>query len=125
MNTTQPAKSTPYAVFLHLMMMSMTLVSIVAVITLIMQYIDLAFPDELIWYGSIYEAIRNSSSALIVAFPVFLISSSLIAKDLAESPGKKDMLIRRWLIYLAFFMIVKINRFFLACFFLDCPLVEF
>lgn len=96
-------RSTPYEVFLHLMMMSMMIVSVVSLITLLVQYIDLIFPDKLIWYGSIYDVIRNASSSLLVAYPVFLFSSWLISKDLKETPAKRGMMIRRWLIYLALF----------------------
>ena len=98
------AKSTPYQVFLHLMMMAMLYVSVISVITLMVQYIDLLFPDELIGYGGTYDGIRYSSSALIVAFSVFLLTSWMIRKVFKVHPEQREIGIRKWLIYLTLFV---------------------
>jgi len=97
-------KSTPHQVFLHFMMMAMLYVSVISLITLVLQYIDLLFPDELIWYGGVFETIRYSSSSLIVAFPIFLLSSWLIGKEFEKSLNLRQMAVRKWLIYLTLFV---------------------
>ncbi len=106
-STMSPKKhieSSPYEVFLHLMMIAMIIVSVVSLITLVVQYINLLFPDELIWYGSAYDNIRLSSSILLVSFPVFVLTSWLINKDMKDKPQLSEMGVRKWLIYLALFI---------------------
>lgn len=97
-------KSTPYQVFLHLMMMAMYYVSVVSVVTLIVQYIDLIFPDQLLSYSNAYDAIRGTSSALIVTFPVFLLCAWFIRKAFFREPNERNIAVRRWLIYLTLFV---------------------
>src|SRR3989338_8386169 len=97
-------RSTPYQVFLHLMMMAMFYVSVITLIALIVQYINLLFPDELLSYGEAYDVIRSTSSSLIVTFPVFLLTSWFIRKAFKRDPNERNMGIRRWLIYLTLFV---------------------
>lgn len=85
-------------------MMAMFYVSTISLIALIVQYIDLSFPDELLNYGGSYDVIRTSSSALIVTFPVFLLTTWVIRKEFAKNPDEKNIAIRRWLIYLTLFI---------------------
>ncbi len=102
-NTTHP-KSTPYQVFLHLMMMTMYYTVIISFVSLAVQYIDLLFPDQLIGYTGYYDVIRSSSSVLIVSFPVFLLSSWFIRKAFKTEPDERHIAIRRWLVYLTLFL---------------------
>jgi len=97
-------KSTPYQVFLHLMMMAMYYVAIISLVALAVQYIDLIFPDQLISYSGSYDAIRSFSSALLVTFPVFLLCAWIIRKAFQSQPGERHIAIRRWLIYLTLFV---------------------
>ncbi len=97
-------KSTPYQVFLHLMMMAMYYVAIISFVALVVQYIDLIFPDELIGYSGSYDVIRSTSSALLVTFPVFLLCTWFIRKDFKNQPSERNIGIRRWLIYLTLFV---------------------
>jgi len=97
-------RSTPYQVFLHLMMMAMYYVAIVSLVTLLVQYIDLLFPDQLIGYSGSYDVIRAMSSTLLVTFPVFLLTSWIIRKAFSRDPAERKIAIRRWLIYLTLFI---------------------
>ena len=49
------------------------------------------------------SAMRWSIASLIVAFPVFLYMSRLVARDIAADPNKRHSKIRRWLTYLTLF----------------------
>ena len=102
-HTSHP-RSTPYQVFLHLMMMVMYYVSVISVVTLIVQYIDLIFPDQLLSYSNAYDTIRTTSSALVVTFPVFLLCSWFIRKAFLHDPVERSIAVRRWLIYLTLFI---------------------
>jgi len=96
--------SIPHQVFLHLLMISMLYASVISLITLLIQYIDLALPDQLLYYAGTYDSIRFGSSVLLVAFPVFLLSSWLINRSQKQTPEAKDLSIRKWLIYLTLFI---------------------
>ncbi len=75
---------------------------------LIYQYIDLKFPD-ILQYGSIapsinYSLIRTALSALIVVFPVFFWVTRTLHKDVVIEPAKRDLRVRRWLLYFTVFV---------------------
>ncbi len=96
--------STPYQVFLHLMMVAMYYVASISLVTLLVQYIDLIFPDQLIGYSGSYDVIRSTSSALLVTFPFFLLTTWFIRRAFKIEPVERKIGIRRWLIYLTLFI---------------------
>lgn len=98
--------STPKDVFSYLLMIAMFYVSIVSFLTIIFQYINVLIPDVLDSYARTYQMsmIRNFSSALIVTFPVYILMSWFIGKDLIAHPNKRSLSIRKWLIYLTLFI---------------------
>ncbi len=99
------ARSTPKDVFLHLLMIVSLIGTVVSFITLWFQYINKLFPDKLdYYYESVSSAIRMSTSALLVLFPVFLLVSWLIGRDFKNNPDKLEMKIRKWLLYLTLFI---------------------
>lgn len=100
----KPHRSTPYQVFLHLMMMTMFYGSVITLIALLVQYINLLFPDQLLSYSESYDIIRSTSSALVITFPVFLLSTWLIRKAFEKNQEERNVFIRRWLIYLTLFV---------------------
>ncbi len=98
-------KSTPKDVFLHLFNIVTFYLSVVGFITLYIQYINNAFPDQLNYYFSgIANGVRWSSSVLFIAVPAYLISSWLLEKDLKATPKKRDLKLRKWLIYFTLFL---------------------
>jgi hypothetical protein len=97
--------TTPKDVFLHLLMIVTLYISVINGITLIFQYINLALPDSLdFYYRGILDTIRWSSSSLIIAFPVYVLTSRLIGNSIRKTPEKKEIGIRKWLIYLTLFV---------------------
>jgi hypothetical protein len=50
------------------------------------------------------EAIRNGIAALVIAFPIFLILSTLIGRAVAREPEKRGSAVRKWLTYLTLFV---------------------
>ena len=110
MTTFQPAddlrsRSSPRDVFIHLLLILTLYMSVVSFIALLFQYIHVALPDPLITSSrAAFQGIRWSSSVLIVAFPVFLLLSWLLEKEFARTPQKRDLKIRKWLVYLTLFL---------------------
>lgn len=75
--------------------------------TLLFQYINLAVPDSLGGsYGveSYYNLIRWTLASIIVAFPVLAWVTRFLRRDMAAFPEKRDLKIRKWLLYLTLFV---------------------
>jgi len=97
--------TTPKDVFLHLLNILTFFVSIVAFIMLYIQYISALFPDPLnFYYTSIADAVRVATSILVVAVPVFILTSWLLGRDLANNPAKRELTLRKCLVYFTLFI---------------------
>lgn len=91
----------PKNAFLHLLLIITLYISVISFIALIFQYINAILPDPLNFYlTSIYDTIRLSSATLIVSVPIFLLSSSIIGKDIQTNNALRHSGIRKWLLYL-------------------------
>lgn len=98
-------KTTPKDVFLHLFNIVTFYLSIIGFITLYIQYINVLFPDPLNYYfTSMADSVRVSTAILFIAVPAYLLSSWLLAKDLSITPEKRDLKLRKWLIYFTLFI---------------------
>jgi hypothetical protein len=99
-------KSSPKDAFMHLLAIGLLYVSVVTFISLLHQYINFIFPDLLnyYYYTGVLNTILWSTSALIVVFPTYLVLSWLLNRDIAREPEKKELRIRRWLIYFTLFI---------------------
>ncbi len=98
-------KTTPKDFFLQLGTMAALYVSAISIINLLFQTIDYAFPDKLAYYGDPYSTgIRWAIASLIIIFPLFLLLSWLGGKDFRLNPEKRELPIRKWLIYLTLFI---------------------
>jgi len=103
------SKTYPRDVFLYLL-------SIITLITVAVSlgfplygYIDIKYPDQLTdsYYWSktsTLNSIRNSMAVLMVVFPVFLWVSWFLRKNILREPQKRELKIRRWLLYLTLFI---------------------
>ena len=101
-------KNTPRDTFLYLLAVITLVASAVSFGILVYQLIDIRFPDVLqqayLSLSSYYDSIRSALAALIVVFPVFVWVSWFLRKDVVAHPEKKDLKIRRWLLYLTVFI---------------------
>ncbi|NIP14905.1 MAG: hypothetical protein GWM88_09310 [Pseudomonadales bacterium] len=91
--------------FLYLVMFTMLYVSAFNFGALLFDFINLAIPDPLDplrdGYGSFARSsIRWETSALMVAFPIFMLIAAHINKAVAGDPGRRVSGVRRWLTYL-------------------------
>lgn len=106
--TDQINKNLPRDVFLYLLSI-VTLVAIaISFGILVFQYINVYFPDLINDYyfspASYYGSIRQALATLIVIFPVYVWVSRFLKKDIQENPEKRDLKIRKWLLYLTVFV---------------------
>lgn len=93
--------------FLWLGAMVALYVFIVTFILLIHQYIQVWFPDVALEpYGSSFysETIRFAIASLIVSFPLYVWLTRMLHQDIRKNPLKKELWVRRWLVFLALFV---------------------
>ncbi len=97
-------KITPKDFFMNLLVFGALYASAVSFLALIFAYINVLFPDNLNYYSNLASEIITPSSVLMIIFPVFVLSSWLLSKDLAQYPEKKEIKFRKWLIYFTLFI---------------------
>jgi hypothetical protein len=90
--------------FLYLVMFLTLYISAVSFGTLLFQFINNWLPDPALGLNSNVSSIRFSTSALIIAFPVFYFVSWIVAKEIAKDPDKRSSKIRKWLTYITLFI---------------------
>lgn len=92
--------SSPRDAYLHLLGTLTLFISVISVLTVIFQYINLLLPDPLSFFRQgVLETIRGASSSLIVGFPIFIWVSSILQQDVVHDPAKRQLGIRKWLTY--------------------------
>lgn len=92
-------------VFSYLLMIGMLYAGVISFIALLFQYINVQFPDYLeFYYSASTEIIRGTISALVIVWPVFLLVSWMIAKDLKKDALKSNVWIRKWMLHLTIFV---------------------
>ena len=108
MELTARPKSSPKDVFLHLLAIITLYVSAGGFIALLFQYINILFPDQLNSYdsyriSSAYSTIRWAIASLIILFPAYIGVSWFLQKEYVNNPLKRELRVRRWLIYFTLF----------------------
>jgi hypothetical protein len=98
-------KSSPKDVFMHLLMIGMLYVGAFSFVSLWFDYINFLFPDALnYYYQGILDGILFATATLVVVFPVYLLLSRLLEKEMAADPEKRELRARKWLVYLTLFI---------------------
>lgn len=100
-------QSSARVVFFYLLMVAMLYSSVISTITLLFQYINVAFPDPLEGYwtrNQIFSSFNMASASLLIAFPVFLFISYKINKEISVNKEQSKLRIRHWLLYLTLFI---------------------
>jgi len=87
---------------LYLVMFAMLYLAVFSIGSLLFNYIELMFTDTLNenYFRNRSRSIRFSTSALLVAFPVFMYLAVKINKNLNIDPSHRTSAIRKWLTYL-------------------------
>ena len=92
--------------FMHLLSMIALYISAGSIIALLFQYINIYFPDALqpVYYSGTAGTIRWAMAALMIIFPIYLAVMHFLNRDYATSPEKKELKIRKWLVYFTLFV---------------------
>lgn len=101
--------------FLHLLSIVTLYVSAVGLGTVLFQVVNLYFPDLAggpdYYYptvSSIKQTLRNALSLVIVFFPVYAGTVVYLQKMYLQAPQKRDLRVRRWLVYFTLFAAIII-----------------
>ena len=98
-------KTSPKDVFLQLLSVIALYVSAGSFLTLLFQYVNIFFPDPLAgYYNAPYGAIRLAISTLVVVFPTYIWTMWLLNRSYLKVPEKRNLRIRKWLLYLTLFV---------------------
>jgi hypothetical protein len=101
---TSKPKVTPKDFFLWLGAMATLYGSAIALLTLLFNYIDRWLPDALSYGDFSSSGLRLAVSALVVVFPLYVFLTSVLHKDLRAHPEKRELWVRRWLVYATLFI---------------------
>jgi hypothetical protein len=116
-------RSTAKDVFLHLLSVGTLYVAVFSIIALLLECIDVKFPDPLDFYYTVsFDLIRQCMASLFVVWPAYILLAWLIGKDLAKTSSTHEGGIRKWLLYLTLFITsitILINLITLVSFFLN------
>ena len=99
------AKASPKDFFLYLAAIVTLYVSTWSILRLLFEIIDYTFPDRLSSYIDPYStSIRLAIASLVIIFPVYLIISRYLRVNVAREPAKRELGIRKALVYLTLFL---------------------
>lgn len=89
--------------FLHLGAIVTFYASVIALITMVFEVINYAYPKVTNGYLYYMPSISMQVATLVVAFPLFVFFSWLLQKSYAAEPALRDASIRKWLSYITLF----------------------
>lgn len=101
------SRQMPRDVFLYLLMIFALGGSAISLGIILFQFVNLFIPDvasSQCTFGGCHNAIRSALAFLVVLFPVLFFTMRFLRRDVARFPAKRDVPIRRWLLYLTLFV---------------------
>lgn len=104
--TPKRPETSPKDFFLHLLSIVTLYASAISFSTLLFQCINYWFPDALGGYYSMnssFEAMRWAIATLVVFFPTYIFTNIFLNKEYRVTPEKKELRIRKWLLYFTLF----------------------
>ncbi|MHB8652159.1 MAG: DUF5671 domain-containing protein [Minisyncoccota bacterium] len=101
--TTQKPKTTPKDFFLHLGAIVALYLSVWAIISLLFEIINYAFPRPFDYLAYSSGDISWQVAMLIIAFPTYLALMRMLYRGELAAPEKRELSVRKWLIYFTLF----------------------
>lgn len=102
-------KVSPKDVFTHLLAIATLYASAVSFLVLVFQSINVWLPDVLTEAGyyartAANSGIRFSIAALVIVFPVYVLTMRYLNKSYEVNPTKRNLRVRKWLVYFTLFI---------------------
>lgn len=102
---TEKPNVTPKDFFLWMGAMIALYLSVGSFVALLFEYIDrLVGKTAVVGYDPYSGGIQFAIASLIVIFPVYLALTRMLNQDIRRAPIKKELWVRRWLVFLAVFV---------------------
>ncbi len=100
-----PTKSIARDVFLYLLMIFVLGSSAGALVAVLFSFINqyVSAAEAGYYYGDVRSAIQFPLASLVVMFPVLVWVVRFLKRDMKANPEKRDLKIRKWLLYLTLF----------------------
>ncbi|MDP3724862.1 MAG: DUF5671 domain-containing protein [Nanoarchaeota archaeon] len=101
------SRAAPRDFFLHLLHIVTLYGSAIALLSILWQLINIRFPDptqDAYRYFAINGTIRWGVAFLVIMFPVLLGTGRFLENVYKKEPEKKELKIRKWLVYLTLFI---------------------
>lgn len=98
------ASISPREAFWHLLLFCSLFLWVFSLGRLCFDFINVLLPLPTDYISGITASLRYGIAMLIISFPVYLFSESIIQKDLINNPARGIAPIRRWLTYLTIFI---------------------
>jgi len=96
-------KTTPRDFFLNLLSIIGLYMSAVGLTTLLFQYINHLYPDPLEYVSANVGSVRFAIAALVILFPVYILTTLYMHKGYQKNPASKDVSVRKWMVYFTLF----------------------
>lgn len=109
-----PAHTTPKDFFLHLISIITLYASAISLGTVLFQFINIVIPDTLQQYDTIDSSrriLRDGVSFLIIMFPAYMATLWLLKKSYDADETKRNVRIRKWLVYFTLFVSILVIMF--------------
>lgn len=91
--------------FLHLGLIVSLYTSVIALVNLLFRIINIKFPQvDYSYYYNVGSPVSMPVATLIVFFPLFLYFSHLVYKSYEQNSEKKELRVRKWLLYVTLFI---------------------
>jgi NADH:ubiquinone oxidoreductase subunit 6 (subunit J) len=103
-NTNKKIKTYPRDFFLNVGAIISLYISTISIIALWFKIIDEFFADPLKYSDPYSTGISLAIASLVIIFPLFIMLLWILRKDEAKYPEKRELGIRKWLIYLTLFI---------------------
>lgn len=101
-------KTSPKDFFLHLLAISGLYGVAVSFLVLVFQYVNLLLPDvlagEYYYMASVRSTIHQALASIIIIFPVYVWAVRFLNKAYARFPKKRELRVRKWLVYFTLFV---------------------
>lgn len=110
MDSTPHVKTSPKDFFLYIAVFAALYVSAISILRLWFEVINTAVPDPLAqspyyYYGGFASSsLRLAVASLVVVFPLYLVFSRFLEKEVHREPSKRGLWVRKWLTYLTLFV---------------------
>lgn len=103
--TIKKITTSPRDFFLYIGVIVALYISTISVLRLLFEIIDRVFPDPLEYYVDPYSGgIRFAIASLVILYPAYVFVMRFLHKDMQANPEKRELRVRKWLVYLTLFI---------------------